>query len=111
MTGEDILVLLGVYVAPSVLAIILSTIAKSRITRLTLLATGTASLLCIAAIVIATADCQRDNTLFYNCQLLPDPIAYLISLVQVVYVPGYLFLGPVLLIVAAIAELLARLGD
>lgn len=96
-------------VVPPLAAIALAFLAKSKATRNLLLAGGFTSLIVFSVLQIATLDCAFNEFALFNCATIPDAIARAISPLQIIYALAYFFLGPVLLVVAAILEMIARL--
>ncbi|MDA8586628.1 hypothetical protein N9L47_10240 [Rhodobacteraceae bacterium] len=102
-------IIAGFYLIPSALAIILGYKATSKAARTLLLIAGCTSLLVFALLQIPYGDCSYNEFAFVDCTRLPDRIAEVMGVVHFIYALAYLFAGPVLLVLAALFEMLARL--
>lgn len=101
-------VLLTAYVLPSLLALLLSYIARSRVARHLLRWPAVLSLLMSALAFALHHDCQQAEFTYYDCRLLPEAAGDLGGIAQILYVVTYVTAGPVLLVAALILEILAR---
>lgn len=98
----------AIYLVPPALAVALSFRAKSKAGRTLLLAAGVASLVVFAVLALAYLDCEFNDFTYMNCGFLPAIIARALGLLQALFLVAYLVGGPVLLVIAAILEMIAR---
>ena len=70
--------------------------------------TGATCLCLFALLLVAHIDCDYREFTFLDCRRLPKQISDMFGVLQSLFGLAYLFAGPVLLVVAAVAEMIAR---
>ena len=102
------LLVAAVYLIPPIIAVALALYAKSNFARRLLSFAGCTFILIFALLLVPNADCTYQDFTFMHCTRLSAKLGELLGVMQILFVLAYLFGGPVLLVLAAIFEALAR---
>ena len=98
----------AVYVVPPLCAIALAKRAKSNAASAILMTAGWFCLCLFAILMIAHLNCDYRDFAFSECSHLPNGIRATLGPLQSLFALAYLFAGPILLVIAALAEMIAR---
>jgi hypothetical protein len=96
------------YVIPPFCAILLATRARSKAARAILTPVGLFCLCLFAILMVGHLNCDYSDFTFNDCSHLPNGIRATLGPLQSLFALFYLFAGPVLLVISALAEMIAR---
>ena len=97
-----------VYTLPPMLALIWAATTNSGFAKTALLTGSFLSLVLFAMFIPVRLDCAYVDFSYTNCGLVAPWIAQIFSSLEEVYVFAYLIGGPILLVIAALAEMVSR---
>jgi len=101
-------ILTAFYLIPPAISLLLGLRAKSAVARSLLLYLGLGCFLIFAILRLAHWDCSYVDLTFQNCARLPAVMAAAFGTLQSLFGLFYLFAAPVLLVIAAVAEMVTR---